>query len=131
MNIYNAIKNSLSSSQNWKAGSIETIPGWQEGLFDWLSLNYENIKNGEATSGALDLGGASTQLAFDTKNIPSSDLTSKTKDDTKVVKLKLNNKKYKIFSISFLGLGQDQARENILKTLIFSRFGSRPAFRTQ
>lgn len=115
-NIYNAIKNSLSSSYNWKAGSIETIPGWQEGLFDWLSLNYENIKNGEATSGALDLGGASTQLAFDTKNIPASDLTSKTKDDKKVVKLKLNNKKYKIFSISFLGLGQDQARENILKT---------------
>ena len=113
--IYKAIKNSLSSSYNWKAGSIKTIPGWQEGLFDWLSLNYENIKNGKATSGALDLGGASTQLAFDTKNMPSSDLTSKTKDDKKVIKLKLNNKKYKIFSISFLGLGQDQARGRILK----------------
>jgi Golgi nucleoside diphosphatase len=120
--IYNAINNAINfkikhSKNKWKnVQAVKTIPGWQEGLFDWLSLNYENIKSKTATSGALDLGGASTQLAFDIKNSHYSNLISKTKDDKKVVKLKLNNKKYKIFSISFLGLGQDQARENILKT---------------
>ena len=101
---------------NWKNKSPKTIPGWTEGLFDWLSLNYDNIKYNKATSGALDLGGASTQLAFDIKNINSKKFASQSKDDKKVTKIKLNKKNYEIFSISFLGLGQDKAREHILKT---------------
>eukprot|EP00948_MAST-09A_sp_MAST-9A-sp1_P002974 g2974.t1 len=45
----------------------EIITGEQEGFFDWLSINtaYQRLRAGEKTYGALDLGGASTQIAFE------------------------------------------------------------------
>lgn len=84
-------------------GDIKTITGKMEGLYAWLDVNYlaENFQNHQATVGSLDLGGASTQLALETND------TTKPLDETS---LSINGQAYRVFSISFLGLGQDQAR---------------------
>ena len=87
-------------------GDIKTISGKIEALYDWLDVNYlaENFQKHQATVGSLDLGGASTQLALETND------TTKPLDETS---FSINGQAYRVFSISFLGLGQDQARGTI------------------
>ena len=79
-----------------------TISGEEEGVYDWLVANY--LKNGNfptpATAyGALDLGGASTQISF-----PTSTVT----DD--LIPLRIDNVEYPLYTQSFLYFGTDQAR---------------------
>lgn len=84
-------------------GTIQTISGTLEGLYDWLDVNYlaENFQNQQPTIGAIDMGGSSTQLAFATTDAtPRQNVTAVT----------VNNQAYRVFSVSFLGLGEDQAR---------------------
>ena len=89
-----------------KPGDIQTITGKMEALYDWLDVNYlaENFQKHQATTGALDLGGASAELALETAD------TTKPLDETT---LSINGQSYRVYSISFLGLGQDQARGTI------------------
>ncbi|WP_257252759.1 MULTISPECIES: hypothetical protein [unclassified Endozoicomonas] len=77
---------------------VETITGKKEGLYAWLALNYDNsrIKLQGDTVGVLDLGGASTQIAYE---------VDKNEDFT----VKISSKTYKLNAESFLGLGLDQA----------------------
>ncbi len=85
-------------------GDIETIPGQMEGLYDWLGVNYleGSFQKHQVTTGALDMGGASTQLAFEA--------VSSSKD---MLMVTVNGQVYSVYSISFLGLGQDQARSTM------------------
>ncbi|WP_448215262.1 hypothetical protein [Endozoicomonas sp. 2B-B] len=86
--------------ENFLSATIEvaTITGRKEGLYAWLALNYDNprIKLQGDTVGVLDLGGASTQIAYE---------VDKDEDFT----VKINDNTYKLKSESFLGLGLDQA----------------------
>jgi hypothetical protein len=83
-----------------------TLTGKEEGLFDWLDVNYlsNNFNNHSETVGSLDVGGASTQIAFATTDF------SKIKNETHI---NVNGQDYIVFSKSFLGLGQDQARSSM------------------
>lgn len=81
-----------------------TISGEEEGLYDWLVANY--LKNGgdfpttsTTTYGALDLGGASTQISF-----PSLE------DNT--FPLRIGSMEFPLKTKSFLHFGVDQARVN-------------------
>lgn len=56
------------------------------------------------TVGSIDMGGASTQLVFATTD------TSKPED---IISFTIANQHYTVFSKSFLGLGQDQARDTM------------------
>ena len=77
-----------------------------EGVYDWLDVNYLNLTFQENTPsvGSLDMGGASTQIAFNTED--KSDLKN-------TVPITLNGITYNIHSNSYLGLGQDQARHTM------------------
>ncbi|WP_252180629.1 hypothetical protein [Endozoicomonas sp. 4G] len=77
---------------------VATITGRKEGLYAWLALNYDNsrIKLQGDTIGILELGGASTQIAYEVD-----------KDEDFIVKI--NSKTYKLNAESFLGLGLDHA----------------------
>ncbi len=101
--IYANITDYLNNKYNFKKVKAETIPGQFEGLYDWLDVNYlENKFDGSSdTIGAIDMGGASTEIVYATDDL------GKPSDE---IKLTINNKTYMIFSKSFLGLGQDQAR---------------------
>lgn len=102
--IYQAIKDYLTANTRFKLKNIETISGKMEGVYDWLAVNYwQNNLQAEkiVTAGALDLGGASTQITYENP-------TAAANQDS--YSFLLFNRVYVLSSNSFLGLGQDQAR---------------------
>ncbi|MDR3478747.1 MAG: hypothetical protein P4M14_12050 [Gammaproteobacteria bacterium] len=100
--IYASITQFIQKNYAFALGQIETIPGKMEGLYGWLDVNYlsHTFQNNTATIGSIDLGGASTQIAFATQD--------QTKKEDEVT-IKVNQQQYTVFSKSFLSLGQDQA----------------------
>lgn len=84
------------------------ISGVDEGVYGWMTANYLlgkfEAKDPLATVGALDLGGASTQITF----VPSMTPIAPEEGGTQVT---IGNTVYPLYSVSFLGLGIDQARE--------------------
>ncbi|KAE8590717.1 hypothetical protein XENTR_v10018171 [Xenopus tropicalis] len=91
------------------------ITGQEEGAYGWITINYllgnfiqdsgwfkyiPNFKPTE-TSGALDLGGASTQITFESKREIESQENS--------LHFRLYGKSYDIYTHSFLCYGKDQA----------------------
>ncbi|KIM33393.1 hypothetical protein M408DRAFT_35292, partial [Serendipita vermifera MAFF 305830] len=98
-------------------GSVRVISGEEEGLFGWIAVNYlmEGFSSGgteRQTYGFLDMGGASTQIAFEPKNdfpnlIP--------------VHLRLLNGHditHNVFTTTWLGYGTNQARQRYVGRLI-------------
>jgi apyrase len=83
---------------------IKTISGAEEGLYAWISTNYllNNFLTNQTTSGVLDMGGASTQIVYQTSQ-PSTDVLSFT----------INQKLYQVFSKSYLGMGQNETRNTM------------------
>lgn len=107
---------------------VEVIDGDTEGLYGWLALNYLTnrltFSNDEIESqqhhpyGFMDMGGASTQLAF----VPTSrDQLDKHSDDMYSVKLKSNDgmmNSWSVFVSSWLGFGANEARRRHLDSLV-------------
>jgi golgi apyrase len=94
--------------------SVRIITGEEEGLFGWIAVNYlmDGFKgsDGEQTTyGFLDMGGASTQIAFE----PSKEERVKTKDLIDVRLRLLGGKEinHQVFVTTWLGYGTNQARE--------------------
>jgi Golgi apyrase len=95
--------------------SIRIITGEEEGLFGWLSVNYlmdgfTGHSQDRTTYGFLDMGGASTQIAFEPslaeRNNPENNLIE--------VRLRLLGGEeivHKVFVTTWLGYGTNQARE--------------------
>ncbi|KAI8851882.1 nucleoside phosphatase family-domain-containing protein [Chytridium lagenaria] len=99
---------------------FRVISGKTEGIFGWLTVNY--LKGGfsgpvSSTFGFLDMGGASTQIAFEPdaqqKEKHSGDLTSE------------KNLQYNVFSTTFLGFGVNEARKTYLNNLSDLRNGNK------
>jgi len=98
----------IIDATGYTIGSIQTIPGKMEGTFDWIALNQLLGKLGypaEQTAGVLDMGGASTELTFASSSAVSND------DNVSFI---LGNQSYTLYSHSYLGLGQDEARSQYL-----------------
>jgi len=100
--IYTNVNDYLKTNYTFAIGQVETISGKTEGVYDWLTVNYlaGNFQNQHPTVGSIDMGGASTQIAFATQD--------RSHQEDEVV-LQINNQTYTIFSKSFLGLGLDQS----------------------
>lgn len=107
-NIYQKLNSVISESNNYNKVITKTLPGESEGLFDWLSINYieKNLQLNKPTSATLDMGGASTQVAFATHNYTDLDNT---------ITLNFGHAEYTIVSKSFLGLGLNEFRKNFIK----------------
>uniref|UniRef100_A0A8C9DA85 apyrase n=1 Tax=Panthera leo TaxID=9689 RepID=A0A8C9DA85_PANLE len=94
------------------------LSGQDEGVFGWVTANYllENfIKYGwvgrwfrprKGTLGAMDLGGASTQITFET--------ASPAEDPANEVRLRLYGQHYCVYTHSFLCYGRDQVLRRLL-----------------
>ena len=76
---------------------VRTISGQIEGAYAWLTANYINgaLIGEEPTHGIMDLGGASTQISFESD------------DGDNLLTVDVGNRQYKLSSTSYLGLGQD------------------------
>jgi len=84
---------------------VTILSGEQEALFDWMAVNYvihgqEFLDGSAPTIGALDLGGASTQIAFQAQNLLSN-----------WIPLTLPEHHYDIYAHSFLMFGMKQAMQ--------------------
>ncbi|XP_047236313.1 ectonucleoside triphosphate diphosphohydrolase 2-like isoform X2 [Girardinichthys multiradiatus] len=104
----------------FKGASI--LSGQAEGAYGWVTVNYllENfvkygfvghwLNPGRTTIGALDLGGASTQITFQT--------SQELENQENLMKLTLYGQTYTLYTHSFLCYGQDQFIRKLLAHLI-------------
>ncbi|KAG7476850.1 hypothetical protein MATL_G00087190 [Megalops atlanticus] len=108
---------------NFRGASILT--GQDEGAYGWVTVNYllENfvkygfigrwLNPGRETVGALDFGGASTQITFLTQDSIEDKDSSKT--------LRLYGRDYTLYTHSFLCYGRDQVLRRLLAYLVQSQ----------
>ncbi|NXC47986.1 ENTP2 diphosphohydrolase, partial [Penelope pileata] len=109
---------------NFRGAKI--LSGEEEGVFGWVTANYllENfIKRGwlgewiqpkKRTLGAMDFGGASTQITFETGDA--------IEDPRNEVLLQLYGQPYKVYTHSFLCYGRDQVLRRLLSTLLQAEY---------
>lgn len=117
-NIHTQLLNYTQNKKQHKAKVVaKTIPGSLEGVFDWLSVNYklQTIQNKTKTIAALDMGGASTQVAVEAVKYKNYKYNYNKQDikNSNIYTLKFTNKKYNIYSQSLLGYGITQFKANI------------------
>ncbi|KAM8966589.1 ectonucleoside triphosphate diphosphohydrolase 3 [Pelodytes ibericus] len=98
------------------------ITGLEEGVYGWITVNYlmgnfleKNIwrawvrPHGAETTGALDLGGASTQISF----IP--EMSDQNPNNT--VEVTLYGYHYNVYTHSFQCYGRDESEKRLLASL--------------
>ncbi|XP_057675391.1 ectonucleoside triphosphate diphosphohydrolase 2-like [Corythoichthys intestinalis] len=108
---------------NYQGATI--LSGQEEGAYGWVTVNYllENfikygfvgrwLSSGRPTVGALDFGGASTQITFVTKE--------QVEDEKDMMKLRLYGQEYSLYTHSFLCYGQDQVLKRLLAHIVKSQ----------
>ncbi|KAI0707728.1 nucleoside phosphatase family-domain-containing protein [Earliella scabrosa] len=101
--------------------SVRIITGEEEGYFGWIAINYlmdgfVGSDGSHPTFGFLDMGGASTQIAFE----PSIQEQERAKNlmDVRLRLLDGHDITHKIFVTTWLGYGTNQARERYVGQLI-------------
>ncbi|KAG7092917.1 hypothetical protein E1B28_009222 [Marasmius oreades] len=111
----------VSSAAGPCGSSVRIITGEEEGLFGWIAVNYlmdgfSSSSTKHTTYGFLDMGGASTQIAFEPSNTYQKD-----KSDLINVRLRLLGGKeiqHRVFVATWLGYGTNQAREKYVGVAI-------------
>ncbi|KAM4028571.1 ectonucleoside triphosphate diphosphohydrolase 3 isoform 4-T5 [Anomaloglossus baeobatrachus] len=104
------------------------ITGQEEGVYGWITVNYlmgnfleKNIwstwvrPDGAETTGALDLGGASTQISF----IPEKS----EQNPNSTLEVTLYGYKYNVYTHSFQCYGRDESEKRLLASLAKSSQG--------
>lgn len=101
--------------------SVRIITGEEEGLFGWIAVNY--LMDGfmgqgqdHTTYGFLDMGGASTQIAFEPTTMNEDD--AKNLIDVRLRLLGGQEIVHRVFVTTWLGYGTNQARERYIGHVI-------------
>ncbi|XP_076025628.1 ectonucleoside triphosphate diphosphohydrolase 2 [Genypterus blacodes] len=101
------------------------LSGQEEGAYGWVTVNYllENFikygfmghwfSTGRPTVGALDFGGASTQITFATQE--------KVEDRKDTMKLQLYGREYSLYTHSYLCYGKDQVLKRLMAHVVKSQ----------
>lgn len=116
---------------------VQIISGEEEGLLGWISINYlmdgfhirgkkasidgeTDIMEGKSTFGFLDMGGASTQIAFEPSKKALQGEGAAAEADLTSVSLRMldgTEVSHKVFVTTFLGYGTNQARQRYIDML--------------
>lgn len=101
--VFHAVSASLQKSPFSFQGA-RILSGQEEGAFGWVTVNYldDRLSQGLETTGALDLGGASTQISFISDSFDGSESPSNS------VTFRLYGNDYNLYTHSFLCYGKDQ-----------------------
>ncbi|MDN3987888.1 hypothetical protein [Zwartia vadi] len=109
--LYRRVKDFVAQS-GFKVGEIRTADGnSEEGIWTWVNLNdvHRNIFNSSTSPlGVIEVGGSSAQLSF-----PVGD--EQLFED--VYPIRINDREYRVFCKTYLGLGQDDARKMMRQSL--------------
>jgi Golgi apyrase len=117
-------------SQNGPCGSsVRIITGEEEGLFGWIAVNYlmdgfTGSSDNRTTYGFLDMGGASTQIAFEPKITDRAQ--AKNLIDVRLRLLGGQEIHHQVFVTTWLGYGTNQARERYVGKAISEYEVTRP-----
>uniref|UniRef100_A0A8C6ZA72 Ectonucleoside triphosphate diphosphohydrolase 3 n=1 Tax=Nothoprocta perdicaria TaxID=30464 RepID=A0A8C6ZA72_NOTPE len=97
-------------AQPFEFRGAHIITGPEEGVYGWITANYlmGNFLEVKETMGALDLGGASTQISFIPED--SQDYSNST------LQVKLYGYEYNVYTHSFQCYGRDEAEKRLLKS---------------
>jgi len=115
--------------------NLEIISGTQEGIYQWLAINYVlnrfetkgDVNHRPGTVGAIDMGGASMQIAVEVPKDINLNIFSE-KDKPKVVDINLGcrdsdqSHRYRLFVTTFLGYGANEAIARYHRYLVLSQF---------
>lgn len=118
-------------SNNGPCGSsVRIITGEEEGLFGWIAVNYlmdgfTGSSSDRTTYGFLDMGGASTQIAFEPK--PSDQSLANKLIDVRLRLLGGDEIHHRVFVTTWLGYGTNRARERYVRRAIEEYEKTRPA----
>ncbi|KAJ7029329.1 nucleoside-diphosphatase [Mycena alexandri] len=106
--------------------SVRIITGEEEGLFGWIGVNYlmDGFLESQTTYGFLDMGGASTQIAFEPQAAHVDDQMSLI--DVRLRLLGGEEIHHKVFVTTWLGYGTNQARERYVGQAINAHEKTRP-----
>jgi len=107
---YKRLKDWFNKQSQWQLQDARTITGKEEGVFDWLSVNYQSgalLDENRPFSGVMDIGGASVQVVFPLQNTISGNQSNK-------VDVNLYGKNISLYVHSFLGLGQVEVAHQYL-----------------
>lgn len=87
---------------------VRVIDGIEEGVFGWVSVNHllGNFVNNRPTVGALDMGGASFQIALEVGA-----------KDKAVHYVTLGAKRVPLYAYSYLGYGANEALKQVTRSL--------------
>lgn len=105
--IYTAARSALTLT-GLPVGRVETLSGQLEGAYAWVDVNYLNgsfNESGASPVGVVEVGGASAQIAYPTRRPDAEGVTV----------LSINGRVHHVVSLSWLGLGQDEARRAMLQ----------------
>uniref|UniRef100_A0A8C0FCY1 Ectonucleoside triphosphate diphosphohydrolase 3 n=1 Tax=Bubo bubo TaxID=30461 RepID=A0A8C0FCY1_BUBBB len=106
-------------AQPFEFRGAQIITGREEGVYGWITANYlmGNFLEvtwvhpyGKETMGALDLGGASTQISFISEE-PQENFNS-------TLQVKLYGYNYNVYTHSFQCYGRDEAEKRLLALLL-------------
>eukprot|EP00731_Ephydatia_muelleri_P027296 Em0019g169a len=115
--ILQSIKSSLKDLQ-YNFISAEIITGMEEGLYAWVTLNYLGKKvppkGQDISTGVLDMGGASLQIASEYNN----GVAPPGGDNCSTFSVVLFGQKYSLYACSYLCYGRDRAESRLLDYLI-------------
>jgi Golgi nucleoside diphosphatase len=109
---YDELKNWFEQQREWQLTDAKTITGNEEGLYDWLSINYHLgtlATPQNKTIGVMDMGGASVQIVFPIAETPAINEKSQ-------IKLDIYGQHYNLYVHSFLGLGQTEMSHQFLNS---------------
>nr|WP_217344102.1 hypothetical protein [Noviherbaspirillum sp. L7-7A]MBV0878213.1 hypothetical protein [Noviherbaspirillum sp. L7-7A] len=103
--IYRSVRRAILGN-GYRAGELRTISGDEEGLYAWADVNYlhGNFQPGHRTAGLVEVGGASAQVAYETSQ----------RDHPHARAVTIAGTSYTVLSVSFLGLGQNEARKAMI-----------------
>jgi hypothetical protein len=104
-----------------RRSSVKVIEGLEEAYYGWIALNYNAGRLGHipklSTFGALDLGGSSLQVTFETTETPQG------RDYG--VNLTVGSTNHHLYAMSHAGFGLNDAFEKSVAQLLLQELGSK------
>lgn len=119
--IYDSVRQEIAS-RGLSAREVGTITGQSEGIYAWVDLNYlrGNLRQGKPTEGIVEIGGASAQVALA--------VNSPNRYGGFVRRVQIGQQTYDVLSISYLGLGQNEARRAMLEQTAADALALNPCY---